>query len=459
METAVKTQRLGPIELAPGISQFNVMTKLYACFIGVAMFSGISFLQGYILTEHLHIPRGQQGTLTGDITFVAEITTILFFTPFGVLADRIGRRPIYILGILLIGLGYGLYPFAPSAGWLIVFRFIMSIGVAAAAGMLATMTNDYPQENSRGKLIGLTSMANILGTMFVAGVIGRIPIVLTARDVDPVTAGQVMFLFATALCVVTAVVAQLGLKEGTPVAKKDQPSVKVLLMSGLRNGKNPRIALSYAAAFAARSDLVIKGAFLALWAIQDGARLGMSPAAAMARYGIMIIIMQLVSVVAAPFFGWYMDTVNRITATMVALVFAIVGYLSMYIITSPLDFAMLPWFIIISLGSGFMLKSSLGMIGQEAPVKERGSVIAMNSTFGAIGILILMLIGGRLFDSWGPWAPFVIAGFYQIFLLAAAMVIRIVAPGPIVVNQKNWGAILTGRSTTSEKTKTRSPAE
>ena len=172
METEVKTQRLGPIELAPGISQYNVMTKLYACFIGVAMFSGISFLQSYILTEHLHIPRGQQGTLTGYITVVAEFTTILFFAPFGVLADRIGRRPVYILGILLIGLGYGLYPFAPTGGWLIVSRFIMSIGVAGAAGMLATMTNDYPQENSRGKLIGITSMVNILGTMFIAGIVG-----------------------------------------------------------------------------------------------------------------------------------------------------------------------------------------------------------------------------------------------------------------------------------------------
>ena len=106
-----------------------------------------------------------------------------------------------------------------------------------------------------------------------------------------------------------------------------------------------------------------------------------------------------------------------------------------------------------------MLKASLGLIGQEAPVKERGSVIAMNSTCGAIGILILMWIGGILFDAWGPWAPFVIAGVYQIFLLAAAIVIRIVAPGPVLVAQKNLWAILTGRSTPSEKAETHSPAE
>ncbi len=459
MTTPATMQRLGPIELAPGVSQSNVITKLYACFIGVAMFSGISFLQGYILTENLQIPRGEQGTLTGDLTVLAEITSIIFFAPFGVLADRIGRRPVYVFGILLVGLGYGLYPFAPNAAWLIVIRLIMSIGVAAAAGMMATLTNDYPLEKSRGKLIGITSMVNVLGTMFVAGVIGRIPVILTARDVDPVTAGQVMFLFAASLCVVTSVVARLGLKEGTPIAPKDRLPTKRLVTAGLRAGKNPRIALSYAAAFAARSDLVIKGAFLALWAIQDGAALDMSPAEAMARFGLMILIMQAVSVAAAPVFGWYLDVVNRVTATLVALAFAIVGYLSMYIITSPLDFAMIPWFIIISFGSSFMLKASLALIGQEAPANERGSVVAMNSTFGAIGILILMAVGGRLFDAWGPWAPFVIAGLYQIVLFAAALIIRIYAPGPDLVGQRSWWPLFGARAPKPAEANPTAPAE
>jgi MFS family permease len=437
MAAEQKLYRFGPIDLAPGIRPINVATKLWAAFIGVAMLSGISFLQGYVLTEHLHIPRGQQGTLSGDLSFWVEVVALLLFTPIGVLADRIGRRPVYIWGIITMGLGYGLVPFATTVPELMLFRMVIAVGMVGVAGALATLTNDYPMENSRGKMIGLTSMFNILGTIFMSVGIARIPSILAEWGFDPVAGGKAMFLTAAAFCIVTAVVARLGLKSGTPIARQDRAGVRTLLMSGLRAGRNnPRIALSYAAAFAARSDLVIKGLFLVLWAIQDGLEQGMNPGQSMARFGLMLAIMSGTSLAAAPFFGWLMDHVSRVTATIIALTFATTGYLSMGVITSPLDFAMIPYFLIISLGSSFMLKASLGLIGQEAPPRERGSVIAMNSWCGALGILIFTVVGGRLFDAWGPWAPFVIAGVYQVFLLIAAIIIRIVAPGISVEEQK-----------------------
>jgi len=53
----------------------------------------------------------------------------------------------------------------------------------------------------------------------------------------------------------------------------------------------------------------------------------------------------------------------------------------------------------------------------------------MNSMCGAFGILVFTVVGGRLFDSWAPWAPFLMAGTYQVGLLIAAVIIRFVAPG------------------------------
>ncbi len=437
------------LELAPGITWLNVNTKFFCAFIGVAMLAGASMLQNYLLTAHLQIPRGEQGTISGDISMWVEIAAILLFVPFGVLADRVGRRPVYMVGILTIGLGYGLAPFATNWVELLGARLIFAVGLAATAGTIATLSNDYPAENSRGKLIGYTSMFNILGTIFVAVVIARIPVFLGERGFDPVQGGTAMYLFAAALCILAAVAARVGLAPGTPVKKRDRADTLTLFMSGLRHGKNPRIALAYAAAFAARSDLVIKGLFLMLWAIQDGMDRGMSPAAAMAQYGIILAIMQSVNMAMAPLFGWFIDRVNRVTATIVALTFASVGYLSMGIITSPLDFAMLPYFIIIALGSGFMLKASLTLIGQEAPVKARGSVIAASSMWGAIGILIFTAGGGRLFDAWAPWAPFVIAGAYQVVLLALAILIRVVAPGKTVLRRGGEAPQTSGGQTAS----------
>ena len=106
----------GPLRiwLAPGITRANVLTKWWTAAATVAMLSGASILLPYLLQEHLNIPRPQQGTITGELAFWVEVVAILMFNPFGVLADRIGRRPVYLIGMTFIGLGYGLMPFATS---------------------------------------------------------------------------------------------------------------------------------------------------------------------------------------------------------------------------------------------------------------------------------------------------------------------------------------------------------
>lgn len=426
------------LQLSPGITWVNVNTKFFIAFVTVSVLAGASILQNYLLTETLGIPRGEQGTIAGDISMWTEITAIALFVPFGVLTDRIGRQPVYIIGILCIGLGYALAPFATTWLELLGARLVFAVGMAAAAGALATLSNDYPAENSRGKMIAYTSLFNIFGTIFVGVVVMAIPLFMAERfGFDPIAGGKTMYLFVASMCLIAALAAKFGLAPGTPVKKADRSGAMSLFVSGLKHGKNPRIALAYASAFAARSDLVIKGMFLALWAIQEGGRRGMSPAASMAQYGIILAIMQAVSMALAPPAGWFIDRVNRVTATIVALIFATAGYLAMGIITSPLDFEMLPFFIIIALGSSFMLKTSLTLIGQEAPVKERGSIIAASSMWGAIGILVFTAGGGRLYDAIHPSAPFVAAGIYQAFLLVFAIWIRIVAPGKTV---RRWTA-------------------
>lgn len=429
MVSAQPAERIGPIFLAPGISRLNLATKLYASFVAIAMLSGVSFLQAYLLTEHLNIPRGEQGAASGYLSLWTELVAILMFSPFGVLADRIGRRPVFVFGISTIGAAYAMFPFADNFAELLVYRVIFAVGMAATAGTVATLTNDYPQEQSRGKLVAVSAIFATFGTMLMAGVIARIPDALAARGVDPVIGGRAMFLTAAALCFVTAIITRFGLKSGTPVAPRDRPRTGELILSGLRAASNPRIALTYAAAFAARSDLVIKGMFLSLWAIQAGQVIGLSPGRAMAKYGLILIIMQITGLISTPFYGWFIDRVNRVTAAVVALSFASVGYLSMALITSPLDIRMLPYLIILTLGSTFMSKASLSLVGQEARPRERASVIATLSTFGALGVLTFSVLGGHLFDFWAPWAPFVAIGAFQVVLLVAAVVIRIVAPG------------------------------
>ena len=64
--------RVGPLELTAGVSRFNLFTYLYAAFICIGILAGMNFLQPYVLTENLNIPRGEQGTVSGDLGLNAE---------------------------------------------------------------------------------------------------------------------------------------------------------------------------------------------------------------------------------------------------------------------------------------------------------------------------------------------------------------------------------------------------
>ena len=105
-------------------------------------------------------------------------------------------------------------------------------------------------------------------------------------------------------------------------------------------------------------------------------------------------------------YGWILDRVNRVTGLALAMFLGGVGYTSMWLVDSPLDFAYIPAFIILSIGQMSVIAASMTLVGQEAEPTERGAVIAMNGFCGAVGILLAFVIGGRLFDAYGPSAPF-----------------------------------------------------
>jgi hypothetical protein len=52
----------------------------------------------------------------------------------------------------------------------------------------------------------------------------------------------------------------------------------------------------------------------------------------------------------------------------------------------------------------------------------RGTLVGMSNFFGSIGLTIFVLVGGKLFDSMGPWAPFWYVAFIDILILIFSMV-------------------------------------
>jgi DHA2 family methylenomycin A resistance protein-like MFS transporter len=74
----------------------------------------------------------------------------------GVLADRFGRKRVYLTGVAVFTVASLMCSLAPSVGWLVAGRVLQGIGAAALSpASLALLASAYPVPQERVKAIGL----------------------------------------------------------------------------------------------------------------------------------------------------------------------------------------------------------------------------------------------------------------------------------------------------------------
>ena len=429
MSTEAQSLRFGPIDLAPGISRVNASAFMLASFTTIGFMIFINIGNTYVLIENLGVPKDEQGSITGLLQIINEISLLLLMPVAGILSDRIGRRAVMVGGLLIMALGYVLYPLATSVNELMVYRFIFAAGVAGATGMLGTITHDYPQESSRGKMIGISSLMIVLGSIFVADIFRRLPDIFQSRGYDGITAGQYTFWIAAGSIAFCCILLRLGLKGGTPAKPEERPPLGVLVKSGWKHARNPRIALAYASAFVGRSDLVILGTFTVLWGTRAGLDQGMDNAEAI-RNGTLLFVMATVAAgLWSPFIGIIIDRFNRVTSMGIGAGLAAIGFSAMGFVDDPLARGAIPFVMLLGVGQVSCFACAQALVGQEAPVQERGAVVGMFGLSGAAGIIIAMAVGGWLFDNWRYAGPFVMIGAANAVILALAVIVRLRSPG------------------------------
>lgn len=423
--------RFGPLLLAPGILRRHAWSLLVAAFFSIGLVTFIAIGQTYVLNAHLKVPTAAQGSISGDLVFWTEIIALALFIPAGILIDRIGRRSVYAAGLLLLALTYALYPFATSVDDLYWYRILYACGIVAVAGGLSTVMVDYPAERSRGKLVAMLGVLSGLGIVFTNQGFGALPQVLTKAGWSGEQAGLIMHLAIAGLAVAVSLVVMLGLKGGTPVHQRDRPGVRELFVSGFaRAAHNPRILLAYGAAFIARGDQSVNATFLVLWGTTAGIAAGMGNAEAIKTGTMIFVTAQIAALCWAPILGPLIDRMDRVSVLAVCMVLAAIGNFSLLLLDDPLGRHATVFFILIGIGQISVYLGAQSLIGQEAPTRERGSVIGAFNVSGAFGILLITTAGGRLFDHVDPRAPFIVVGVINLLLFAGSVLVRIKAPSP-----------------------------
>jgi MFS family permease len=412
------------VELSGGVRAGHLWAYLVVAIISSAYAGAIATLQPGLLAV-MGVPAELQGMVTGLLSGLQEIVLILALGPMGALADRIGRRPIYVFGLLATAVGFALYPHAKDLWSLAAGRVIVALGGAAMIGMMVTVIADYTTDRTRGHANGLQGFVATLGA-FVPPLLATLPAFFVARGLGELGAQQATFAVAGALGVLGAAIAAAGL---APAAKAAATAARPRLMTILREGaaaaRERGIALSYAAAFISRGDLAVTGAFTFLWLVQTGVARGLTPSAAMGTLAAPRVFMVVLgALIGALMMGWLADRVRKVTAVALAAGLAAIVYLAMGLVDDPTA----PWVFgllgVMGVAEISAFVSSQALVGQRAPAARRGAVMGLFGVAGAIGILVATVGGGWLFSNVAPAAPFVLFGALNLGVLAWALSVR-----------------------------------
>src|ERR671914_697171 len=109
------------------------------------------------------ITFGASSTVIGAVMAVFTITATVTRIPIGLLIDRIGRKPFFIVGVALFAGGNFGYLWAPSILLMIPFRMLHGVGWSGCTTAVATLAADIAPQKRRGELIGYAAMASSLG--------------------------------------------------------------------------------------------------------------------------------------------------------------------------------------------------------------------------------------------------------------------------------------------------------
>jgi len=318
--------------------------------------------------------------LTGLAVGIYGLTQAMLQIPFGLLSDRIGRKPVIFGGLLLFALGSVIAASAEDVWLVIAGRAIQGSGAIAAAVM--ALAADLTREEHRTKAmatIGITIGASFMLAMLAGPVLAR-------------WVGVSGIFWLTALLALIGI-AMVALVVPTPVhsrVHRDAESVPAMFRRVLRDGELLRLDLGIFSL-----HLILTALFLAVPVVLRD--LGLAPA----RHSMLYLPVMLGSIAAmVPFviLGERRGLLKQVFLGAVASLALAQFALSML--------AGQFWGFVAALGLFFtafnLLEATLpSLISKVAPVEAKGTAMGVYSTSQFGGAFFGGLLGGWVHQHFG----------------------------------------------------------
>ena len=352
---------------------------------------------------------GADGLQTGLLVAVYSLVQLVMAPLWGRLSDRVGRRPVLILGLLGSALAYLIFARADSLAMLFLSRIVGGIGgstIPVAQAYIADVTPPTRRAGNMGLIGAAFGFGFVIGPAL-GGVLSGV------SPGSPAAPGYT----AAALCLVNALAALLWLPESRRPGAAGTPSRFnfAAALAEVARSKQIRLVLAgYLCITMAFSTLQPTLSLLASERFAMGTR----------EAGYLFALLGIVSVIVQG--GLVRRLVPRLGERRLLRISAIPFCLGLVTVgmaaTTP---ALLAGLVLIGIGYGGAVPSVLALLSRAADPERQGAVLGIGQSVGSMARVVGPTMAGDLFDV-RPALPY-LAGAVLI-LAGAAVTAKVLQP-------------------------------
>ncbi len=328
------------------------------------------------------------------------LTQALLQIPFGMLSDRIGRRPVIVLGLLIFAVGSWVAADASTIQGVIIGRALQGCGAIAAAVM--ALAADITRDTQRTKAMAFIGIS--VGAAFLVALVAG-PAIAAATGLEGVfRATAVLALVAVALLYL--VVPSGGEAVFRPEVNARAGGLPVVL----RHPDLLRLDLGVLVL-----HLVLTASFVVLPVVLES-RLGIARADHWLVY-VPVLLLSVAGMAVVIAIGERRRILHRLLAGVAALVICADLLLAGFSHWLPVMLVAL-WLFFVGFNT---LEASLpSLLTRLAPEGMRGTALGVYSTAQFLGAFLGGALGGLVYGAFGVSGVFLFcAGAAAIWLLAA----------------------------------------
>lgn len=338
--------------------------------------------------------------LIGEALGVYGLSQGLLQIPFGLLSDRIGRKTMIVVGLILFALGSAVAAMSTSIGGVIVGRVLQ--GAGAVGSVILALVADLTQEENRTKAMAMVGVS--IGISFMIALVAG-PIVARFIAVDGI------FWLMVALALVGIAVTLLAVPTPPRLrVHRDAEAVPALIGSVLKNKELLRLDFGIFALHA-----MLTAGFLVVPGLLRGT-LGVFSYDQWIVYLPVLVVSVAVMVPAIVVAEKY----RRMKAVFIGAVAALAVSQAMLYVGAHNLYVLLVALAIFFSAFNVMEASLPSLITKAAPPDAKGTATGIYSSSQFLGIFIGGIVGGWAHQTGGSAGVFALTTVIALIWLVAA---------------------------------------